>query len=411
MKGHFPRDFMFGAATAATQVEGGDKNNTWYAWAQKEGRIKGGGSPLRGTDQWNRWREDFDLMMGMGLNTYRLGLEWSRIEPRPGEFDDDAVSKYREMMEYLLERGIKPLVTLFHFSLPRWLKGGFEQPESIKIFERYTRFAADRFGDLVEDWITINEPNVYVVQGYHFGEFPPGKKSFPLAMLVYKHLAMAHIKAYMAIHETCPNARVGVAHHLRVFSPYNSLNPADITAAKLMKYLFQDAIIECMATGNLVSPIGHNAPYGKGCYQDFFGVNYYTRSAVKAKGFTNLTFPDVPVNELGWEIYPRGLYKLCKEVYKKYQIPIYITENGICDGLDRQRADFIVNHLYQVSKLINDGIDVQRYYHWTLTDNFEWLEGETARFGLAAVDFETQKRTLRPSGWLYSMIAKTHKLP
>lgn len=411
MTTNFPRDFLFGAATAATQVEGGDKGNIWYAWAQKEGRIKNGGSPLRGTDHWTRWREDFDLMMGMGLTTYRFGLEWSRIEPQPGVFDGEAIAQYREMLEYLIERNIKPLVTLFHFSLPRWFKGGFEQPESAAIFERYVRYAADKLGDLVEDWITINEPNVYAVNGYYFGTFPPGKKSFPLAMLVFKHMAIAHIRAYNAIHEICPNARVGVAHHLRVFSPLNKMNPADIAAAKLMKYLFQDAIIECMATGNLVSPIGHNAPFGKGNYQDFFGVNYYSRSAIQAKGFTETTFPNVPVSELGWEIYPKGLYKLCKEIYKKYNVSIYITENGICDGKDEQRSQFIVDHLYEVSKLINDGVDVSRYYHWTLTDNFEWLEGETARFGLASVDFETQKRMLRPSGWLYSLIAKTHKLP
>jgi len=219
MSVNFPRHFMFGAATAATQVEGGDTNNTWYEWAQKEGRIKNGGSPLRGTDQWNRWREDFDLMMGMGLNTYRLGLEWSRIEPKPGVFDDAAIGQYREMLEYLLARGIKPLVTLFHFSLPIWFKGGFEQPESITVFERYVRYVADKLGDIVEDWITINEPNVYAVQGYYFGDFPPGKKSMPLTMIVFKHLAMAHLRAYMAIHSLCPNARVGVAHHLRVFTP------------------------------------------------------------------------------------------------------------------------------------------------------------------------------------------------
>jgi beta-glucosidase len=349
MYGRFPRDFIFGVTADTTHHQ-------------------------------SHWCEDFDMMADMGLDTYRLGLDWSRIEPHPGVFDDDAVSKYREMLEYLIERGIKPLVTLLDFSLPCKLKCGFGKPESIAVFERYVRFAADRFGDLVDDWITISNPNTYTT------------KNFPFTMLVYKHLTMAHIKAYKTIHEACPNARVGAAFNLRAFSPYNPLNPADIAAAKLMKYLFQDAIIECMATGKLVSPIGHSSPYCKGCYQDFIGVNYYTRPTVKAKG---------GICETEREAYPKGLYKLCKEIYKKYQTPIYITENGIRDSSDHQRADFIVDHLYQAAKLINDGVDVRRYYHRALTGDF----------GLAAVDFETQKHTLRPSGWLYSLIAKTHKLP
>ena len=409
-----PQDFLLGCATAATQIEGGDKNNNWYDWCLK-GKIKDNSDCLRANDHWNRYREDTDLMAGLNLRIYRMGLEWSRIEPEEGKFDAEALSHYRDEIKYLLEKGIKPLVTLHHFSHPLWLcnEGEFENEKVVAYFERYVRTVVENLGDLVSEYITINEPNVYVTNGYFFGDWPPGKKDIFLAMKVYKHMALCHIAAYKAIHEirkqkgyTEPTM-VGIANHLREFVPY-SRTPLDFLAAKVMDYLFQGAVIESMSSGTLRFPLGSGAPMGKGRFYDFIGINYYTRSAVKFRGFSADVVPGTPRNDLNWEIYAKGITYLCKRFYNKYKAPLWITENGTCDHRDAFRARFIYDHLAEIAKLCDEGIPVKRYYHWTLMDNFEWIEGESAPFGLIHVEFESQKRTVRKSGLFFSEICKNN---
>ena len=411
-----PEGFLLGSATAATQIEGGDRNNNWYAWCEK-GKIKDGTSCLRADDHWNRYIEDIELLKRLDHKVYRMGLEWSRIEPEKGKFDGAAIARYRDELQRLIQNGIRPLVTLHHFTHPLWFcaEGEFESEKSIGYFERYTRYVVENIGDLVSEYITINEPNVFVTNGYFMGEWPPGKKDLGLAMKVYRNMALCHIAAYKAIHEVRrekgfdreSRTMVGVANHLRVFDPY-SRNPLDWLAARVMCWLFQGAIIRSMSSGRLRFPLGSGAPLGTGRFYDFIGINYYTRSAVRFKGFRSDVMPGTPRNDLDWEIYPEGLYKLCREFYKKYRAPIWITENGTCDGNDSFRAGYIYDHLYIVSMLCGEGIPVERYYHWTLMDNFEWLEGESARFGLVHVDYETQARTVRKSGRFYSEICRNN---
>lgn len=408
-----PEGFLMGCATAATQIEGGDKNNNWYDWCTK-GRIKDATSCFRANDHWNRYEEDIEIMKQLNLDVYRMGIEWSRIEPVKGQFDPEAIARYRKEIELLKGSGITPLLTLHHFSHPLWLcnEGEFENESIIEYFERYTRYVVENLGDLVSEYITINEPNVYATNGYFFGDWPPGKKSLRLALKVFRNMTLCHIAAYKAIHEIRTTkgfegrTMVGVANHLRVFDP-SSGSPLDYFAAKAMDYLFQGAIIKSMATGKLRFPIGFGSPLGKGRFYDFIGVNYYTRSVVHFKGFKDDVMPNTPRNDLNWEIYPTGLYKLCKRFYKEYNAPIWITENGTCDTTDSFRAQYIYDHLYQVSKLYSEGVPVERYYHWTLMDNFEWIEGESARFGLVHCDFETQKRTMKKSGEFYSELCKS----
>ena len=405
-----PDDFLMGSATAATQIEGGDRNNTWYDWCEK-GKILDGSSCLRANDHWNRVEEDVALIRKLNHKVYRMGLEWSRIEPKKGEFDTSAISHYRNEIEMLIQSGIKPLVTLHHFSSPLWLRseGEFESEKAVGYFKRYTRYVVENLGDLVNEYITINEPNVYVANGYFFGTWPPGKKSLPLAVKVFKNMTLCHIASYRAIHEIRKdrgfkgNTMVGVANHLRVFDPY-SKNPLDWLAAKVMEHMFQGAIVKSMTSGRLRFPIGFGAPMGKGSFYDFIGINYYSRSAVRFKGFKDDVMPDTPRNDLGWEIYPKGLYDLCKKTYQMYKAPIWITENGTCDREDAFRSDYIYQHLFEISRLRGEGIPVELYYHWTLMDNFEWVEGESARFGLIHVDYNTQKRTIRKSGEFYGQI-------
>ena len=405
-----PENFLMGSATAATQIEGGDRNNNWYDWCEK-GKIIDGTSCIRANDHWNRVEEDIGLMKSLNHEIYRMGLEWSRIEPANGKFDPDSIAHYRDEIESLIRSGIKPLVTLHHFTHPLWFceEGEFETEKAIGYFERYTRYVVEQLGDLVSEYITINEPNVCTANGYFLGLWPPGKKDLRLAMKVYKNMTLCHIVAYKAIHEIRKSrgfegtTMVGVANHLRVFEPY-SRNPLDFLAAKAMEYLFQDVIIKSMTSGQLGIPVGLGAPMGKGKFYDFIGINYYTRSAVRFKGFQDDYMPGTPRNDLGWEIYPRGLYALCKKFYGMYKAPIWITENGTCDNTDSFRSEYIYQHLYEISKLCEEGIPVERYYHWTLMDNFEWLEGESARFGLIHVDYDNQRRTIKKSGEFYGEI-------
>ena len=409
-----PNDFYLGTATAATQIEGGDKNNNWYEWSTKN-TIKGGGTTLRADDHWNRYREDISLMKCLNQKVYRMGIEWSRIEPENGRFDDEAMAHYRDEISLLLKNGIKPLLTLHHFTHPLWIckEGEFETERIVKYFERYVRYVVKNIGDLVSDYITINEPNVYVTNGYIFGIWPPAKKNFKLAMKVYINMTLCHIAAYKAIHELregfAEKTMVGVANHLRIFRPYNNFSPFDRITAAIVSGLFQNEIVSLMSKGTSGPVLRFFSPKGiQGNYCDFIGINYYTRSTFRLRGFKDIVRPGLPKNDIGWEIYPQGLADLCESFYKKFKLPIWITENGVCDNDDDIRSEYIFNHLEQVALLCKKGIPVERYYHWSLLDNFEWLDGETARFGLIYVDYDTQKRTIKRSGEFYAEICKEH---
>jgi len=397
-----PENLRLGCATAATQIEGGDTNNSLYAWAQTPGHIAGGASPLRANQHWQLYDEDLHLMSDLGIKDYRFGIEWSRIEPSEGVFDDKAMDHYRAEISKMIGYGIHPLVTLHHFTNPIWFEemGAFEARNAVALFQRYTNYVVSHLLDLCTDYVTINEPNVYVTNGYVYGMWPPGQKSLSRAFRIMKKLTLCHLHAYHDIHAMygTKEVRVGFANHLRVFIPYDR-NPSNVLQARLMKYFFQDALTKSMSTGKLTFPIGFTAPLGKGRYYDYIGINYYTRSTIK--NLAEKIPPNRPLNDLGWEIYPEGLSILCKEQYKKYHAPIWITENGTCDKDDVFRASYIYDHLRQIT---DNKLPVERYYHWTFIDNFEWAEGESAPFGLVKYDFESQERTVRKSGNFYSEI-------
>jgi beta-glucosidase len=428
-----PDHFLLGSATSATQIEGGDRNNTWFKWCE-EGHIKDGSSCLRAADHWNRVDEDIRLLTETHQQVYRMGLEWSRIEPKDGVFSDAAIEHYRRELSLLIENGIQPMVTLHHFSIPLWFAelGGFLNPNCVTYFERYTRYVVEHLGDLVQDYVTINEPTVYATNGYYFGIWPPGEKSFRKTMKVLANLAHCHIRAFDLIHELRLNrsnmvnnggqtrfddkqsdnggqTRVGVANHLINFVPY-SPKWSDRAAVKLMSYLFQGAAVTAFTAGRLLPPLSLSGIFKRRrLVSDFLGINYYHRLGVHGKGFYSETLPDRPRNDLGWELYPEGLKKVCRwSHYHHPTLPIWITENGTCDAADTFRTQFIYDHLKAVSELIEEGIPVERYYHWSLMDNFELLEGESGPFGLFAVNFETQERTLRKSGEFYSEICHNH---
>lgn len=406
-----PDSLLFGTATASLQIEGGDQNNSWYRWAQT-GHVKDGMSCLVADDHWNRIPEDIDLMSQLHQQTYRMSIEWSRIEPNEGHFDPEAMEHYRSEIAALTEAGIRPLVTLHHFSNPLWLedRGGWLNPSVVDSFERYAEYVVRSLADLVSDWCTINEPNVYLLNGYLGGGWPPNERSLAGYLRGARNMILAHARVYRRIHTLrslrgYQDTMVGTALHFSLFDPEHGTR-CERWEAAVCQQLFQDIFVTGTCEGRLVPPLGAGYPLGKGRTSDFLGINYYRRQIVS--GLRIQEGDEGEKNDLGWEIYPKGLYRICRRYWDLCHLPIFITENGIADKADTRRSRFLYDHLAQVHRLIDEGVDIRRYYYWSLLDNFEWLEGMTAHFGLVAVDAQTLERTIRTSGWFYADIIQNH---
>jgi beta-glucosidase len=417
----FPAGFLWGTATAPHQVEGNNDNSDWWDWEQQPGHVRDGARSGLACDQWRRYEEDFDLAAAMHNNTHRLGVEWARVEPREGEWSGEALSHYRLVLQALQRRGITPMVTLHHFVNPRWLaaKGGWQNPEAVGLFERYAAKVVQELGDLIPLWCTVNEPMVHAYNGFVLGVWPPDKHSIRSAAVVLLHLLQGHAAAYRAIHAGQASAVVGLAHSLRIFDPANPASPLDRWAAGVRNAVMNVPVWDALVNGRIRYPFGLGAylPEVAGTF-DYFGVNYYHRDRVafdlREAGQLfgrNLPPPD-------WEegmpffrgdVYPEGLYRLVMDL-APHGKPIYITENGLLDNDDRKRPGYIIEHLGEVHRAIQDGALVKGYYHWSLLDNFEWAEGYAARFGLVHTDFATQKRTMKRSGSLYGAIATANAI-
>ncbi|MDO5534869.1 MAG: family 1 glycosylhydrolase [Propionibacteriaceae bacterium] len=390
------RELLIGVATSSAQIEGGDRNNNWYDWAQMPGTIADGSSPVRATDHWNRWREDTALMAELGLQTYRMSVEWSRIEPRPGEIDRGALERYRDEVAAVREAGLVPLVTLHHFSHPSWFAGlgGWTAAVAPERFLALVEVVVEALGEYVTDWVTINEPNVYATQAYLFGEGPPGTRDWGAVRATLRHMTIAHIRAYRLIHRLQPDAKVGFAHHARVFAPLVERNPAHRVFSAVDRALFQDLLADAMLAGRWTPLLGRRPDdIAPGRYYDYLGLNYYSRSAVS--GLSDGTFPGAPVNDLGWEVYPAGLVEVARDLHRRHPAPIWVTENGTADAADAFRSRFVFDHLQAIAA---SELPFERYYHWCFVDNWEWNDGEDPRFGIVALDYETQERTVRDSG-------------
>ncbi|MGM9973384.1 MAG: glycoside hydrolase family 1 protein [Clostridiaceae bacterium] len=395
--------FSLGVASASTQIEGGEWGHNWNDWYHKN-KIKDGSNPARATDHYNLWKQDADIMAAMKINHYRLGIEWARICPKEDKVDEAVLAHYREEIIYLKNKGISVLLTIHHFTNPMWFenKGGFLKKENLHYYLDFVALVVKSFGDIVSQYITINEPNVYATNSYYFGEWPPGEKSFSKAITIMSNMAVCHIKAYKLIHsyrteKGFKDTKVSFANHLRVFEPQNPKNPWHNLCASLLKRFFQGAVTEAMMTGSFKWPLKGNQGMGRGEYCDFIAINYYTRSTVS--GFGDGTKKEAPKNDLGWEIYPQGLIKCAKETYDILNRDIYITENGTCDNQDAFRSRYIYDHLKAITE---SDLPITRYYHWCFCDNFEWVEGESARFGLVHVNYETQERRIKKSGEFYT---------
>lgn len=407
MKFRVPEKLLMGVATAATQIEGGDIGSNWNDWYER-GFIKDGTNPATGNDHWEKWRGDTEIMSGMGLQIYRFGIEWARIIPEEGTINEEAVLRYREELLLLREKGIRPLLTIHHFTNPMWFEkiGGFTKRENLHYYIELVELAARRFGDLCSDYITINEPNVYATNSFFFGMWPPAEKSFSKTLAVMENLAYCHIKAYEMIHKIreemgFSDTMVGCANHLRVFAPKNEKNPWHRLCAKLNSFLFQDALTDAMTLGKFAFPLRNFGKIPEGEYTDFIGLNYYSRSTVS--GIGDGVRENSPRNDLDWEIYPEGIAECAQKLYDVLPRPIWVTENGTCDNSDKFRCRYLFEHLEVISK---SNLPFERYYHWCFCDNLEWIEGNSAKFGLVSVDETSRERKIKKSGEFYSEIIK-----
>lgn len=496
----FPEGFLWGVSASGFQFEMGDPagknvdaNTDWYAWVHDAENIKrglvSGDFPENGVDYWSLYRKDHEAARKLGLNAYRIGVEWSRIFPKSTlavEFgvekasdgniskvdvdnnaieelenlaNKEALNHYRRIIEDLRAKNFKVFVCLNHFTLPLWLhnplmvratklrKGpkGWLEENAIIEFTKYAAYMASRLGDIVDNWATFNEPMAVCEAGYMIPEsgFPPGVNSFKASRKAAKNMAVAHARAYDAIktfdsvkadEDSSSQAYVGLIHNVIPAYPFSKSEKSDVAAAQFMDNLHNQFFPRAVAEGWLdenLNGIKEKSEVKSYLKQrlDWLGVNYYTRFVIKgrknllARLFVGLpAVPEIvqnygfacqpntssadgrPTSDLGWEFYPEGMLEALKTM-AKYEKPLYVTENGIADAEDVLRPKFIEEHLKVLEKALNEEkMDVRGYFHWALTDNYEWAKGFKMKFGLFAVDFQSKKRVKRKSATMYKKI-------
>lgn len=390
--------FLWGTASSAHQVEGWNEHNDWWAFeGPRAGRAKCRDRSLGACEFVQRFEEDLDLARALGTNSFRFSIEWSRLEPREGERDERAALYYEKLVAACLARGLRPMVTLHHFTLPRWCaeRGGWLDERTLDAFGRHARWVAERFTKTVDLWVTINEPNVHAGASYLSGIFPPGRFGRPdLARRCERALVRAHVRAYEALHGAARAAsrpcEVGVAQHAIAWRK-SRLGPLGLVRrwGERFNWGFLDEAVAF----------------------DYVGINYYMAlgadlGAVLRMGGVLPRASGPNASDLGWPIDAAGLEELLLEAHGRYKKPVIVTENGIADSRDDRRPGYLTAHVGAVANARRRGADVRGYYHWALTDNFEWHEGYDPRFGLYAVDYRTQARTPRASCEVYRKLIR-----
>ena len=401
----FPEGFYWGAATASYQVEGGIENCDW-AQAAREGKVPPCG---RACDHYNRFEPDFDIAIELGHNCHRISIEWARIEPEEGKFDEKEIEHYAQVLAALRARRLKPFITLWHFTLPQWFadKGGFEHPDAPKIFARYCGYVTKKLGNDCRHFATMNEPMVFASNGWRRGSWPPFKKWPGLGFLqsvpghrdfpgqetgwrnvfryfyVVRQLARAHNLAYKAMKAAAFGVEVGIVHQIILFH-------ADGKSSNR----FLAAVMNWHWTHSFIRRIRRHT--------DSIGVNYYLH---KKFGDTR----SYEKTDMGWDIYPEGLCDALL-MLKRYKLPLWVSEAGVADAADRIRADYIQKLIRCMHIALENGVDVRGYMYWSLLDNYEWAHGFDKRFGLVEIDFDTLERKIRPSAYVYKEIIEANAL-
>jgi beta-glucosidase len=413
----FPRGFLWGTATSAHQVEGGNENNDWSAWEKKPGRIHDGTTAGRACAWWEGMaEEDLAAAASLGQNAHRLALEWSRLEPEQGRWDDAAFARYARLLDRMAELRLTSMVTLSHCTLPLWAAdaGGWESPHAVRWFARFAAKCVRELGSRVALWVTLNEPAATAGAGYALAEWPPGRGSFRAGLRALATLVEAHGAAYRAMKEAAPAARVGIVVNTPHIEPDRG-TLGDRAVAAGQNWSLVGVVLHALRSGTLLPPLSllpRRVPSLRGSF-DFLGSNYYGRYAVRFDpSASNRLFgrhvqtPTVRAAVCDWgQVSPAGLTEQLVRL-SRLGVPLYVTENGIPDARDAERPRFLREHVAAVHEAIRRGSDVRGYFHWSLLDNFEWSEGWTPRFGLFALDRATQKRTQRPSAEVYADICR-----
>jgi len=402
----FPKDFLWGAATSAYQVEGDNLFSDWWEWEQA-GKVNAPSG--KASRHYELYAQDFDLAKELHHNCHRLSIEWSRIEPEEGKFSQKELEHYKTVILSLKERSLIPVVTLHHFTNPIWFakKGGWLNRKAGAYFLRYVEKVVSLLAKDVDFWVTINEPMVYTYFSYLLGLWPPQDKSFFHARQVTNRLLKTHVRTYHLIRaiykeNNLPLPKTSIAQNMQAFIPCLPTLRNKLAAYLRHRHYNLEFIEKAAAQRSL----------------DFIGVNYYSPSWVELRGWgiNNFTSDvcknshrNLRKNSMGWDIYPQGLYDLLMSL-KKFRLPVFILENGICTDNDSLRWDYIREHLESVHKAMQSGVSMMGYLYWSLLDNYEWDKGFSPRFGLIAVDYHTYKRTVRESARKFSEVCRTANL-
>ena len=412
---NFSDKFLWGASVSTHQVEGCN-HNQWSIWELETARQRAAESEYNyshldcwedikdqvilpsnyvsgvSSDHYNRYVSDFEYVKTLNFTALRSGIEWSRIEPEDGKFDKQALAHYQDYFKELKKAGVTPILTLWHWTFPEWFadKGGFLKRSNVKYFVRYVKFIMENFGVDIKYFITINEPTTYAGMSYYEKRWPPQKKSVVATVRVLHNLALAHRRAYKIIKKRYPKSQVGLAHSLSYFYAGDSSIISRFSAWVAHKVGNEYFL-------NLVKK-----------QQDYFGLNYYFANRLVGTRVHNLNKEQ---NDLGWSLEPDKLRPFLSVLYKKYKLPIIITESGVADRQDKYRKWWIAQSIKAIDGAQKDGVMMLGYIHWSLLDNFEWAEGFWPRFGLIEVDYKTQQRSLRPSAkWYGQVIGKIRGL-
>ncbi len=394
----FPKDFLWGTATSAHQVEGNNKLNDWWAWenehypAEKQSR--------QAADQYNLYEKDFDIAKSLAQNSHRLSIEWSRVEPAQGQFDQAEIDHYKKVLKALKDRGFTVMLTLWHFTLPQWVaeKGGWENLKTVEYFENFVKKIAPELSEYVDFWVVLNEPGVYVYQAYQVSKeqrWPGSHGNFLGQLNTFLNFALAYRRVYKYLKGF--NKPTGIAQNIQSYEAYH-------------KHSIREMLTVMISDG-----ISNHLFYflTKG-YHDFIGINYYFHWRYRVD---QSILPELveakddkkDVSDLGWEVYPEGIFDVLTDMSDG--LPIYITECGIASTNDDRRTRFLIHYLQEVYQAIHAGVNIKGFFYWSLIDNYEWGRGFDARFGLVEVDFKTQARILRPSAEVYGEIAQHNGIP
>ena len=401
------RPRLWGTAVSHYQVEG-DDDCDWTAW-EELGRTRG--EPCgRAVDSWAQYESDAELAKAAGANAFRFSVSWPRIEPRRGEYDEVALARYRKLVDHLVALDLEPVVTLFHYTHPVWFheQTPWTSTASIRSFAAFTARVADALGDGVRFYVPFNEPLVFLLAGYFDAQIPPGLADGRLLSRAFDHILAAHAEAAAVIRERQPRAAIGVAHNMMAFAPARHGNLVDRILTQLAHTSYNLALVEAFATGrwDLFLPPATRIRGRRDDLPDsldVFGVNFYSRLHLRWPGRTRFAgdfhyrdSTQYGLTDNGWEIVPHAMVDLLRDAAKCGK-PLVVMENGLADATDRLRPAFLERHLHAIHRAEKRGVPVAGYFHWSLVDNYEWLDGFAPKFGLYAVDRETMTRTPRRS--------------